>query len=52
MAQVVEHLLCKCEALSSNPTPANIEKQRHEKKKKGLGAWFKWYSACLVSTRP
>jgi hypothetical protein len=26
MVQVVEHLLCKCKALSSNPTPAKNKK--------------------------
>jgi hypothetical protein len=33
MTQVVEYLLCHCEALSSNPNP--IKKQRKGKKEKG-----------------
>jgi hypothetical protein len=26
VAKVVEHLLCKCEALSSNPSPTEVKK--------------------------
>jgi hypothetical protein len=28
MAQVIEHLLCQCEALSSNPNPRKKEKKK------------------------
>jgi hypothetical protein len=27
---VVEHLLCKCEALSSNPSPTPVKKKKTE----------------------
>jgi hypothetical protein len=33
MAQVVEHLLCKCKALSSNCTPTHHTKERKPKPK-------------------
>jgi hypothetical protein len=33
---MIEHLFCKCKALSSNPSPTKINKQR-EIKQKGQG---------------
>jgi hypothetical protein len=38
VAQMVEHLLCKCESLSLNTHPTKEKK----KKKRGLVEWLKW----------
>jgi hypothetical protein len=33
VAQTIEHLLCQCEALNSNPNATKKKKKRKEKKK-------------------
>jgi hypothetical protein len=39
MSQVVEHQLCKCKALSSNPSPMKIEKLKGQCNMQRKYAW-------------
>jgi hypothetical protein len=39
MAEVLEHLLCKCEAQSSNPSPTGKKKTQTNKNKLNTKNW-------------
>jgi hypothetical protein len=45
---VVEHLLCKCETLSSKPCPTKKQKQKTTEKINVLPFYYYYYYFCRV----